>query len=71
MKKIKLESQNLLQVGDKFSLFNEDKPHFEIIEETAPRIFKVKRISSGIIDEGQQIPNPTGDYPCWKFEEGE
>ena len=71
MKKIKLESQSLLQVGNKFSLFNEDRPEFEIIEETAPRVFKVKRLPTAIIDEEQQIPHPTGDYPCWKFEEEE
>lgn len=71
MKKVKLETQTLLQKGDKFSLFNEDKPSYEIIEETTLRIFTVKRLSSGIIDKNQQIPDPSGDSFCWKFIEEE
>ena len=69
--RIKLEKQSLLQVGDRFSIVEDNKPHFEIVEEQSPGIFKVKRIPSGIIDENQEIPPSTGDFPCWKFEEEE
>lgn len=71
MKKVKVKSQTQLQVGDKFSPINGSIPLYEILEETAPRTFTVKRTLTGVVDKEQQIPHPSGDYPVWKFEEEE
>lgn len=66
LKRTKIASQSLLKVGDKFSLFSESKsPDFEIIAEQSPGVFTVKRMRSGMTDENQQIPHPSGDFPCW------
>lgn len=67
MTRVKIESQSELQVGDKFCLVNSKEPTYEILEETAPRQFTVKRLPSGRVDTNQPIPHPSGDFPCWKF----
>ena len=65
MKK-KIQSQSLLKIGDKFSLFAEaTEPQYEIVEQTGHREFSVKRLPSGIIDKKQKLPHPSGDAPAW------
>lgn len=70
MQKQMIESQALLKVGDKFSLYFEaEEPQYEIVEKTGEKEFSVKRLPSGIIDEKQIIPHPSGDFPVWVWKE--